>query len=199
MSITYTSRKGRAYHLCQGATKTGRSRYYFAREPKDTVLEEIPEGYEIRESVNGVVSLARVRPIELLEGEISIVQAALRTHLKARHYRVDVKSKQITIHEIVGPDLMELVTDLTNDLGVGTMPRSDMVLWIQEEERIHGQFAPVMRFILTDSEKRHFKAQRMCYRGTADHWLDVEFGRSIAELASILIPMLGTDEFFELF
>jgi len=199
MSITYTNRKGRTYHLCQGVTKTGKSRYYFAREPKDTALEEIPEGYEIRESVNGVVSLAKTRPIELLEGEISVVQAALRAHSKARHYRVDVKSKQITIHEIMGPDLMELVTDLVNDIGIGAGLGGDMAQWVQKQERVHGQFAPVMRFILTDGEKRHFKAQRMCYRGSADHWIDLEFGRSIAELAPILIPTLGTDKFFELF
>ena len=48
MSITYTNRKGRTYYLCQGVTKTGKPRYYFAREPRDTVLEELPGGYEIR-------------------------------------------------------------------------------------------------------------------------------------------------------
>jgi hypothetical protein len=197
--ITYTNRKGRTYYLCQGVTKTGKSRYYFAREPKDTVLGEIPQGYEIRESVNGIVSLAKARPIELLESEISVAQAALRAHPKARHYRVDVKPKQITIYEHVGPDLMELVTDLANDLGIGEMLRSDIAQRMQEEERIYGQFTPVMRFILTDSEKRHFKAQRMCYLGSVDDWIDIEFDRSMAELAPTLIPTLGTDEFFELF
>jgi hypothetical protein len=34
MPITYTNRKGVTYHLCRGVTKTGKPRYYFAREPK---------------------------------------------------------------------------------------------------------------------------------------------------------------------
>ncbi len=80
-----------------------------------------------------------------------------------------------------------------------SMLGSEMAQRAQERDRIYGQFAPVMRFILTDSEKRHFKAQRICCRGSANHWLDVEFDRSIAALVSRLIPVLGTDKFFGLF
>ena len=126
------------------------------------------------------------------------MQAALRAHPQARNYRVGLKPKQIIIYEHVGPDLMELVTDLANDLGISARLGGDIAQRMQENERIHGQFTPVMRFILTDSEKRHFKAQRMCYLGRANQWRGVAFDRSLAELASKLIPALGTDEFFEL-
>ena len=53
MPFTYTNRKGKTYILCQGTTKTGKPRYYFSPNPKDPVLDAIPEGYEIRENVNG--------------------------------------------------------------------------------------------------------------------------------------------------
>ncbi len=56
MPITYTNRKGFTYYLCRGVTKTGKPRYYFAREPKDEPVEQIPDGYTISESVNGIVS-----------------------------------------------------------------------------------------------------------------------------------------------
>ncbi len=46
----------------RGFTKTGKPRYYFAREPKGEVLNEIPPGFKISESVNGVVSLMQDRP-----------------------------------------------------------------------------------------------------------------------------------------
>ena len=55
MSITYTNRKGVTYYLCQGVTRTGKPRYYFAREPQGDPLEQIPAGYIISESVNGIV------------------------------------------------------------------------------------------------------------------------------------------------
>jgi hypothetical protein len=68
MPITYTNRKGRTYYLCQGVTKTGKPRYYCAREIKDTPLEQIPEGYTISESANGVVSLSKTQ-VSLLRAE----------------------------------------------------------------------------------------------------------------------------------
>ncbi len=38
----------------------------------------------------------------------------------------------------------------------------------------------------------------MRFSGT-DHWITIEYNKTIAELAAALIPTLGTDEFFELF
>ena len=67
--LTYTNRKGRTYYLCQGVTKTGKPRYYFTQKPKDKVLEHIPEGYRISESVNGRVSLVKDRPMQILSEE----------------------------------------------------------------------------------------------------------------------------------
>jgi hypothetical protein len=75
-----------------GTTKTGKPRYYFSRERQSTMLTEIPQGYEIRESVNGVVSLTKMRRREISDGEISAVMAAVRMHPNASRYRVDTKS-----------------------------------------------------------------------------------------------------------
>jgi YHS domain-containing protein len=46
MPVTYTNRKGHTYYLCQGMTKTGKVRYYFARELKEGSPDQIPEGYQ---------------------------------------------------------------------------------------------------------------------------------------------------------
>lgn len=199
MPITYTNRKRRTYHLCQGVTKRGKRRYYFSREPSGTQLEEIPVGYEVRESVNGVVSLARVRQSQLLGEEIETVKTEIQAHPEARRYRVDTKPKQIIIYEHVGPDLVDLVMELTERLGTRELLGADKVQSLRELEDTHGDFTAIMRFILADSEKRHFGAQRMSYLGGVDGWIDVEYSEPLAELASRLIPTLGTDEFFELF
>lgn len=62
MPVTYTNRKGFAYFLCKGTTKTGKPRFFFARQPKGEAVDAIPTGYEIEESVNGIVSLVKIRP-----------------------------------------------------------------------------------------------------------------------------------------
>lgn len=53
MPITYTNRKGVTYFLCQGTTKTGKQRFYFARDQKGEPRDAIPAGYEIEESIMG--------------------------------------------------------------------------------------------------------------------------------------------------
>jgi hypothetical protein len=55
MPVTCTNRKGKICYLCPGTTRTGKSRYYFAREPKGEPVDEIPEGYEIRELARKLV------------------------------------------------------------------------------------------------------------------------------------------------
>ncbi len=57
MSLSYTNRKGTTFYLCRGTTKSGKPRYYFARQPREEPVDTVPEGYSIVESVNAVVSL----------------------------------------------------------------------------------------------------------------------------------------------
>jgi hypothetical protein len=64
MAVNYTNRKGVTYTLYQGQTKTGKPRYYFGRleQGQGEAVTELPSGYTISESVNGVVSLVKERP-----------------------------------------------------------------------------------------------------------------------------------------
>ncbi|MBI4488529.1 MAG: hypothetical protein HY694_05550 [Deltaproteobacteria bacterium] len=198
MSLTYTNRKGQTYYLCQGLTKTGKSRYYFAREPKGVLASTIPDGYQVQENVNGIVSLAKTRPMVLSEEEINTVAMALQKHPNTSAYRMESKAKQITIYERMGTGLIALASTLTVELGIGNVLGNDRKRRLQEEEHRFGQFTPIMRFLLVDDQRRLFTAQRMCFRGSMEGWRSIEYNKSIAKLASGLIPTLGTEAFFEL-
>ena len=198
MAVTYTNRKGTTYFLGRGATKTGKIRYFFAREPVGEPVERIPGGYEISESVNGIVSLVKARPGLLRETEILAVRNALQKHPRARLYRVEAKAKRITIYEYIGPDPQEVVQRLSERFGLPGFT-NDRLAEFEAERLTHGQFAPVMRFTLIDDQKRRFQAERMCYLGSIDDWIAIAFDQPIEELAGSLIPALGSDEFFELF
>jgi hypothetical protein len=199
MAVTYTNRKGRKYYLCQRITKTGKPRYYFAREPKGELVKQIPDGYEIRESVNGIVSLAKARTKLLTEKEVKIVKVAIEKHPQARMYQLDVKSNEMTINEQEGPDFQELAKMLTEEFSFPGAVPEEFNRRMEEEYDIYAQFTPIMKFIISDEENRLFRAQRMCYFGSVDDWIDIEYNKSIEELANKLIPTLGTDAFFELF
>ena len=188
MPITYTNRKGVTYHLCRGVTKAGKSRYYFAREPKGEALDEIPPGFKISESVNGVVSLMHDRPSPLWPEEVAAVESAVKRHPKAHNYRVGAKGDRIVVYERVGPDTQDLLTEFSR-----WGPFSPgQVRGLQEMLDRHAHFTPVLRFILADAERRAFRAERWCYLGSIDDWIYIGGRGLVDQLANELIPALGT-------
>ncbi|MGC9400582.1 MAG: hypothetical protein ACP5HM_15805 [Anaerolineae bacterium] len=196
MPLTYTNRKGVTYTLCRTTTKTGKGRYVFVRDPADReTVEEIPEGWEIRESVNGVVSLAQAREQQLRPEEIAAVKAALNAHPKAHNYRLDVKPERLLIYERVGPDAEALLKAVSADGSVEVPP--DLQQRLHDEVERYGRFTPILRFILNDAETRDFRAERWCFRHHIDDRIFVDSGE-LTDLAETLIPTLGTDTFFDL-
>ncbi len=193
MPVTYTNRKGSTFYLCQGVTKTGKTRYYFTRQPKGEPVEEIPAGFIVRESVNGVVSLAKAQP-ELIEPrEVDVVERAVRRHPKSHNYRVAGKRNGIEVYERVGPDEDDLIR-IFDKLGLG----SRMLERIESDVEQHSRFAPVLRFILVDAQDRTFTVERMGYSGRGG-WLDVYASGKIEPLVRKWIPKLGTDALFDSF
>jgi len=194
MPITYTNRKGLTYYLCQGVTKTGKPRYFFAREIKGEPVEQIPEGYAISESVNGVVSLSKTQVSQLHEDEINAVKAAVARHPKNRKYRVNARPKRIEIYESVGPDAETLIANMSSLFPIfpGTASKLSADL-----ER-HAQFTPVLRFTLIDADTRAFAAERMCYLGSIDDFIHIGYG-PLEPMAPDIVATLGTEEFFEWF
>jgi hypothetical protein len=191
MPVTFTNRKGTTYYLCNGTTKAGKPRYFFAREPKGETVDAVPEGYRIEESVNGIVSLVKDRPKLIAPEETAAVEAALKRHPNGGNYRLGVKHNQIVVYERLGPDVESLNTmfGLFGPLD----PRASETL------ARSAQYTPIMRFILDDPEKRDYHAERWCFRGSIDDWIYAGHSGKIETLAGELIPRLGTDHFYELY
>ena len=193
MPVTYTNRKGTTYYLCQSVTRTGKPRYYFAREPKGEPVEEVPHGYEIGESVNGLVFLRQARPAQILPAEVAAVEAAVARHPKPRDYRVSIKHDRIEVYERIGPDPGELASRLAGFSGAFHGKEAAMREFLEEGSR----FSPVLRFILANAEKRTFRVERMHYGGR-DEWFAIRAEGPVDKLAKNLIPTLGTHRFTDL-
>lgn len=195
MAITYTNRMGVTYYLCQGTTKRGRPRYYFASAPRESAVDALPSGYVISESINGVVSLTTARASAILDEEIATVETALMRHPDTHNYRVSIIRDRIVVHERVGPDPQEWHE------AFGISDSSFMArrreAYVAERER-RARFTPILRFCLVDAEVRLFVVERMTYRGEGG-WLRVCSPGPIGALAARVIPTLGRDSFFELF
>ncbi len=195
MPVTYTNRKGVTYTLCQGTTKTGKPRYFFAREPRDTPVEAVPEGYRISESVNGIVSLERARPVQIPPEEVAVVEAAIARYKKPQRYRAAAKKHIIEVYENTRADAETLMGILGERFPV----RPDLAQRLQAEEEQYAQFTAVLRFILIDKQQRTYNVQRWCYRGSIDDWIDLMLTGQLSDLVDRVIPRLGTDDFYEPF
>lgn len=196
MAVTYTNRKGKEYILCAGQTKTGKPRYFFAREQKGEVLESIPDGYEISESVNGIVSLSKFMPKLITDEELSIIEQAINAHPKRHTFRVKRRGNRIDIYEGVGMEMGDLANLLIKEFGYINPGARQSLLDLDER---HRQFTAVMRFTLLSKVERLFDAERMCYRGSVEDWLLIGTWETLAYCAANFIPALGTDRFYELY
>src|SRR2546427_7464708 len=168
MPVSYTNRKGLTYTLYRGQTKNGKPRYYFGRagQSQGEAVTELPPGFTINESVNGVVSLVKERPSLIQPEEVATIEAAVQQHPQARRYRVGVKHDRIEIYEQVGADYDALFSELQ----MAGLSIPDLAERLQAQEERYAHYTPVLRFILLDPRQREFGAERMCYRGSIDGW-----------------------------
>jgi len=196
MPISYTNRRGLTYTLYRGETKSGKPRYYFGRtgQGQGEPVTELPPGFTISESINGVVSLVKDHPSLIQPEEVAAIEAAVQQHPEARRYRVAVKHDRIEIYEQVGPDYSTLLADLH----IVGLSRPGLAERLRAEEEHSARYTPVLRFILRDPMRRQFGVERMCYRGRIDGWLELVQTGPVATLARTLIPTLNTDQFYEL-
>jgi len=181
----YVNRKGQRYFLCETKTKTGKPRYVFSREVVGAPLAAVPAGYEVAESVHGVVSLRKAGSCEIREEEIAAVKAALARHPRLRGCRVEARKRELVVYEAHVEGLEQLAKMFPG--------REDAL----ERVADRAPLMPALRFLLDDDEKRMFVVERMCYRSSINGWHGLD-GGPLEELAARYVGHIGKESFFDL-
>jgi len=190
VALTYVTRRGDTYYLHAGKTKTGKPRYFVAKTVGVGALDTMPPGFELTESVNGVVSVRRIDPDAptVPDGDVELVRAELGRHAHLRSHRAEVVDGEIVIFE---PDRAHTLDEFAAMAGM-----SRRLL----EERLGGRLArtrytPIMKFVPGGLDD--YNMRRMTYRGSGGWSWPLAQG-SLEKLAKKHIRLIGTDEFFEL-
>ncbi len=186
-AFTYTSRRGHTYHLCQVQAKAGGHRNVFMREPTGTPVPELPAGFEVVESLNGIVSLRRAGCSPIRAEEVEVVRREVGLDARLRDYRVDAQGRAVVVFEPL-TDIPELAK------GFG-IPEARL----RANMEVRMQYQPVLRFVLADTETRTFRAERWCFRGSVDDWLDLHDVNHLDRLAGKYVKHLRKESFFELY
>ena len=99
MALHYTNRRGSTYYLHRRKTKNGKVRYVFAKSVSDGALDALPDGYQVRESINGVVSVVSLAQARLItELEEQAVRSAM-AELDLHEYRLEIRGNAIIVFE----------------------------------------------------------------------------------------------------
>lgn len=156
MTVKHTNYKDHTYYLHEQKSTTRKSKYYFYKSSEGTLLENIPEKYEIYENPNGQVFLRPITKKIILEKEIEIVKLSIKKYSNLESFKIDVKKNIIIIYE---PD--QSITEMIKTFSTFSNKNIDR----QYCEKFLS-YGPTIRFILIDEKKRIFLVERMCYRSS---------------------------------
>jgi hypothetical protein len=187
-AFTYVNRMGETYYLHEGMTKTGKPRFFFAKAIRDGALVEMPNGFEVSESINGVVSVKRMTPgsAPVPDEDVKIVAAEVGRHPRLQGYLVRAQDGAIVVFEPhPRPDELRHLADHFVFPG-----RLEQYI---EDRLKKAQYAPVMKF---ERDGDGYVVRRMTYRGEGGWSWPLKRGK-LADLAKV-VAKISTDEFFKL-
>ena len=192
MAYTHTNRKEKVYYLHQGKTKTGKPKYYFSQSDKGDTINSIPDGYEVYENANALVFMRRIKPQIITEQEVNLVKDSVKAYTKFSHFFVEAKGDKIIVHtpqQEVDDELVSMLSPFAHLRGID----------VRQYMGKRASFTAMMRFVLSDKEKRTFYTERFCFRGSIDNWiyLSSSGGTLLTQLMQY-VKHLGQESFYEL-
>ena len=190
MTITYTNRKGKTYHLHRGKTKLGNPKYFFALRDEGDLVEAIPTGYEVYENPNSQVFLRRIQSQVITDDEMAVVEAGMRQYSRLERFIVDIKKNAIVIYT---PDQdVDSLADTFSFLADSRNARVETVL-----EKVL-TYSPMLQFVLTDKVNRLFETHRYCFLGSIDDWITISSEAELPRLVKTYVKHLGEESFYDL-
>jgi len=205
--FTYTSRDGQTYYPHVVQRTDGRD-IYVMRKRRDGALRLLPAGYEVRESIQGRVSVRRKRPRLISAAEERLLRSAL-AQSRPFAYELDVEGRSATVYasaqdrkcfaESLDAEFADGFADaLTKTLAKRYPP--ELVAMFRARRRRQDakrpRFYPLLRFVIADRTKRLFAVERVCFTGESS-WIRLEVLPLSAAVMKYL-PHLGRDSFFDL-
>ena len=124
------------------------------------------------------------------------MEDALRRHPKGNNYRVSAKGKQIVVYERLGPDAEGMADIFGKTLSMYS--RQELLEGVQALLDKNAQYSPMLHFKLANTADRTFCAERATYVSSLPEWVNICDCGPLQELVDEIIPLLDTDEYFEL-
>jgi hypothetical protein len=190
MAIEYVNRKSQKYYLHQGATKTGKPKYFFSMKSEGSLVKAIPDGYEIYENPNGQVFLQKVQPKIITDEEVAKVEKGMKELCSLNYYRIDVRKDTIFIYTANQDE--EKLAEVYKPCHF----KNETIM----QQAINNclTYSTMLKFTLLNEEKRIFTTQRFCFLGSIDDWIYIGLPNTLENLVEKYVKHLGHNSFYEL-
>ena len=192
-ALTHINRRGVPYYLHRLTTKNGKDRFVMSKTLGPKAIAAAPPGYEVSESINGVVSVVHTRSRRVPGGALETVQAELAKHPHLRLHQVAVVADAVVVF-IPATDMSE--ESLARLAEERKLP-IEKVRKLEAKRIANGRFEPILRFLF-DPVGGSALAQRLVYKSTVLRWLMLSFG-TLDVLAARYLPHVGKPTFYDLF
>lgn len=186
MTIKHVNRRGQSFYLHCSPTKSGGTKYSFSKEKAGAAVEAIPEGYEIYENPNGRVFLRKIQPKIITDEEIVLVERGIKKFSKLKYFQVEAKKETIIIY-LPNQDV-DALADFTKFFGKADKSFIETLI----------RYSPMLKFVLLDEEDRIFGAQRFCFLGSIDDWVDIGKWDTLGNLVKEYAKHLGQESYYSL-
>ncbi len=190
MTVEYINRKGQKYYLHQGTTKTGKPKYFFSMKSEGTLVKIIPDGFEVYENPNAQVFLQRVQPKIITDEEIATVEKGMKELSGLQYFLIDVKKDTIYIYTADQDE--KKLREVFSPFAFATNEN------IQSAMNNCRSYSSMLRFVLLDEDRRIFAAERFCFLGSIDDWIDIGLPNTLPNLVEKYVKHLAHDSFYEL-
>lgn len=195
MPMEHVNRRGDRYCIFQGKTKTGRPKYYASKKATSdsgVPVDTLPDDFEVFENPsNSTVTVRRCKPSRVLPAERDFVQRLTLELSGCSSVQTILDGDRIVIYT---PDRDPAVTAEVFGRIFGSSPVG-LDQWTQR----FTNYTAELRFTLKDADRRLYTAQRYCYRGSIDRWINIGRPAPLEPLVRKFAPHLGQESFFELF
>jgi hypothetical protein len=191
MSIKYISRKSQTFYLHRSNTTAGGSKYFFSLKSDGILADTIPDGYEIYENPNAQVFLRKVQPKIIADLESAVVEKGMRQYSDVKYYIIDTRKNAIIVY----------LADQDIDAIKEILPAPFISKFESWEKALNNilSYSPMLRFVLIDKAKRKFIAERYCFLGSIDDWINIGGPDRLENLTKKFLKHLGKESVFELF
>jgi hypothetical protein len=197
-ALRHENRRGEVYYLQEGKTRSGKPKYYAGKKLTGTPLAAMPEGHEFYERPETAqVVVRRLPESPITELERRQAEDIVRRASGLAYFVVAIEGDALVVYT---PSATRDDADRLIDLlaGPGFGKGSARANAYRAEYVRKSQYMKMLRFDLVDADRRLYRAERWCFRGSIDDWISLPGTGPLAKIVEQYARHLDKESFFEL-